>query len=200
MAEEDKEENTEEKEEASQLSPEEYAAQKKKKMMIVIGGGVGALLVIIILVIVMVSGGDKQPEEGAEDEMPEIEMEEPKKEMKDTAKVPGEADMRGKAVFYTIRPVFVVNFQQSKRAKFLQVNVEVMARDDYAIDDVIDNLPLIKNDLVRLFSSQTFDQLRTPEGKEDLRIQATKTVQEVLVRETGRPGIEQILFTQFVMQ
>ena len=197
----EKDEVEEEKRDEVEQSPEEYAVLKKKKMIIVIVALVSVLLAIIILVVVIMSGNKSQKTDTENtNEATGAKTEEKLEKSTVKNEAPGEADMRGRAVFYTIRPVFVVNFQQSKRAKFLQVNVDVMARDDNAIDDVIDNLPLIKNDLVKLFSSQTYDQLRTPEGKEDLRLQATKTVQEVLLRETGRPGVEQVLFTQFVMQ
>ena len=51
-----------------------------------------------------------------------------------------------------------------------------------------------------LFASQNFDSLMTPVGKEMLRQQATTTVQELAKKEVGDGVVEQVLFTNFVLQ
>ena len=61
-------------------------------------------------------------------------------------------------------------------------------------------MPAIRNALVMLLSGQSFETLQTPEGKEALREQALVKIQEVLQQEIGKPGIEQVLFVNFVMQ
>ncbi len=58
----------------------------------------------------------------------------------------------------------------------------------------------MRNQLVMLFSSQDFAALATPVGKEMLRQQATASVQELAQKETGKVAIEQVLFTNFVLQ
>ena len=45
-----------------------------------------------------------------------------------------------------------------------------------------------------------FDALKTNEGKEALQLAALEVCQEVMQKEIGKPGIEQILFTDFVLQ
>jgi flagellar FliL protein len=49
-------------------------------------------------------------------------------------------------------------------------------------------------------SSQDFDTLITPVGKEMLRQQATASVQELAEKETGKLTVEQVLFTNIVLQ
>jgi len=51
-----------------------------------------------------------------------------------------------------------------------------------------------------LLSSQDFEALKTPVGKEMLRQQATASVQELAQKEIGKLAIEQVLFTNFVLQ
>lgn len=105
----------------------------------------------------------------------------------------------GESFFYTIRPPFTVNFIASRHAKFLRVSVDLVVREQEGIDFIEKNLPFIKNDLVTIFSSKSFDELKTSEGKELLRDEALEKVKEVLVRETGKPWVTNILFTSFVM-
>ena len=51
-----------------------------------------------------------------------------------------------------------------------------------------------------LFSSQDFASLATPVGQEMLRQQATASVQELAQKEIGKLAVEQVLFTNFVLQ
>lgn len=104
------------------------------------------------------------------------------------------------AVYIPIDPAFVVNFASQGKARFLQITVEVMTRGAEVPDQVKLHMPAIRNNLVLLFSAQTFDSVSTLEGKEGLREEALEVIQEILEEETGDPGIEAVYFTSFVMQ
>ena len=54
--------------------------------------------------------------------------------------------------------------------------------------------------LVMLFAGIPFETLTTPIGQEMLRQKATASVQEVAQKELGKTVIEQLLFTNFVLQ
>ena len=77
----------------------------------------------------------------------------------------------------------------------MQVGVALMGRDKAQMDALREHMPLVRNKLVMLFSSQSFDSLVTPVGKEMLRQQATAGLQELAKKETGQLAIEQVLFT-----
>ncbi|WP_339462907.1 flagellar basal body-associated protein FliL [Pseudomonas sp. EA_105y_Pfl2_R69] len=104
------------------------------------------------------------------------------------------------AIYEELSPAFVVNFTQKGRARYMQVSVALMARDQLALDALKVHMPVLRNRLVMLFSSQDFDTLITPVGKELLRQQATASVQELAEKETGKPTVEQVLFTNIVLQ
>lgn len=104
------------------------------------------------------------------------------------------------AIYEELTPAFVVNFTQNGRARYMQVSVALMSRDQAALDALKVHMPVLRNRLVMLFSSQTFDSLITPVGKEMLRQQATASVQELAQKETGKTAVEQVLFTNLVLQ
>jgi len=104
------------------------------------------------------------------------------------------------AIYLPIDPAFVVNFASQGKARFLQVTVEVMTRDPLMPDQIKLHMPVIRNNLMLLFSSQSYDGVSTLEGKETLREEALEVVQQILEEETGDPGIESVYFTSFVMQ
>jgi flagellar FliL protein len=104
------------------------------------------------------------------------------------------------AIYLPVDPAFVVNFAAQGKARFLQVTVEVMTRDPEMSEAIKLHMPVIRNNLMLLFSSQSYDGVSTLEGKEALREEALEVVQQILEEETGDPGIEAVYFTSFVMQ
>jgi flagellar FliL protein len=84
--------------------------------------------------------------------------------------------------------------------RYLQVGVAVMTRDQAMIEQVTNNLPHIRNNLIMLFGNQDQNALNSTEGKETLRRQTLEEIQAILQKETGKPGVEDVFFTSFVMQ
>ena len=110
------------------------------------------------------------------------------------------APVKQPAIYEELTPAFVVNFKHKGRARYMQVSVALMARDQAALDALKVHMPVLRNRLVMLFSSQDFEALITPIGKEMLLQQATASVQELAEKETGKPVIERLLFTNLVLQ
>ncbi|WPC06606.1 flagellar basal body-associated protein FliL [Pseudomonas benzenivorans] len=104
------------------------------------------------------------------------------------------------AIYEELTPAFVVNFDYKGRPRYMQVSVALMARDKTALDALKVHMPVLRNRLVMLFSSQDFETLATPVGMEMLRQQATSSVQELAQKETGTLAVEQVLFTNLVLQ
>lgn len=104
------------------------------------------------------------------------------------------------ALYEQLTPAFVVNYTHEGRQHYMQVHVSLMARDPAKLDELKVHMPVLRNELVMLFSQQNFAELMKPEGKVALREQATAKVQEIAQRETGADVVEQVLFTNFVVQ
>ena len=104
------------------------------------------------------------------------------------------------AIYEPLTPAFVVNFKYNGRDRYMQVSMTLQARDKADMDALKVHMPVIRNNLVMLFSGQSFDTLATPVGQEMLRQKATASIQEVAQKEVGKPVIDQVLFTNFVLQ
>lgn len=167
--------------------------------------GVLPLMTVVILVMGTLyfagalpggDGGDQASEvlaEGGDGEAGDLE------EGVDGEAFDGEAEMMP-AIYIPVDPAFVVNFASQGKARFLQVTVEVMTRQPEMTDKIKLHMPVIRNNLMLLFSSQSYDGVSTLEGKETLREEALTVVQDILEEETGDPGVEAVYFTSFVMQ
>ncbi|KAB0550338.1 flagellar basal body-associated protein FliL [Pseudomonas argentinensis] len=110
------------------------------------------------------------------------------------------APVKQPAIYEELTPAFVVNFTQNGRARYMQVSVALMTRDQAGLDALKVHMPVLRNNLVMLFSNQDFATLITPVGKEMLRQQATASVQQLAEKETGKVTVEQVLFTNLVLQ
>ena len=126
--------------------------------------------------------------------------------MSASAKHPGtgsEGEKQSQAaepIYVDLAPAFTVNFQDARGPRFLQIAVEVMTRESEAEELLRQHMPMIRSQLVLLFSSQSSGELATREGKEKLIQETLATVQGVLEQETGVKGVEAVYFTSLVMQ
>lgn len=102
--------------------------------------------------------------------------------------------------YLPLDPPLVISFQDRDQIRFLQVTVELMAREDKAIAAVQAHAPVIRNNLLMLMGAPTLAELVSRDGKEQLRQSALAEVQQILVAQTGSPGVEDLYFTTFVVQ
>jgi len=112
-----------------------------------------------------------------------------------------EAAVRTTPIYYKFDPAFVVNFGAEGNVRYLQITLEAMSRDAMVVDDIKNNEPAIRNDLVLLFSGQQYDALMAADGKEKLRQATLEAVRKVISAEGGKAAaIEGVYFTSFVIQ
>jgi flagellar protein FliL len=112
-----------------------------------------------------------------------------------------EAAPEHKAELYLpLDPAFVVNFRDDQAVRYLQVGVSLMSHDQGALDAAKEAQPVIRNELLMLFSGQNYENLIDAAGKQKLQAQALAAVQKIISARTGKPGIDALYFTSFVMQ
>ncbi len=118
----------------------------------------------------------------------------------DAAVAEAAAESSEPPLYLPLDPPLVVSLEDGPSIRFLQVSVEVMARDAEVIEAVKEHNPVIRNNLLMLLGGQQLGELNGREGKQVLRDQALAEVQTVLTEQTGKPGIENLYFTSFVVQ
>lgn len=157
------------------------------------GPGMGKLLVVSLVMSLVMSGGIGaglyfmlQPQIAALQPVDPNAKEAPKK-----SKLP--------PIYYSLEEPFIVNLA-SQGTRFLQVTVEIMTRENKVIEAVQKHRPLLRNNLLLLFSAQTPASIGSSEGKEELRNAALAELQSVLAN-LGEPAeVEDLYFTSLVVQ
>ena len=103
--------------------------------------------------------------------------------------------------FYTLDPPFVSNFEGLQAYRFLQIHVRLATRSSATLELLTANDPILRNDLLLLFSAQNATGLSTKEGKDKLRADSLELVRKAVKSVGGDPKtVESVLFTSFVMQ
>ncbi|GAK87047.1 flagellar biosynthesis protein FliL [Vibrio ponticus] len=153
--------------------------------------GKGKLIIIIVAVLVLLIGG------GAAAFFFMSSGESAKSE---TAAQVTPASTELPVSYVNIPQPFLFNVTGDKKDRLVQINVQMMVR---GIDN--ENLaryhsPLIESSLLATFASATVDQLRSANGRVELRDKATEDIKASLTRAVGQPVIERVLFTDFVIQ
>ena len=153
------------------------------------GGGMKWIIIAVLVVGLAAGGWFAYPMiTGAEEETGEVVAEE-------------SAGADKPALFAPLHPPLVINFQdQYGDSHFMQMTLEVMARDQGLIDHVKNHAAVIRSNLILLFSGVEYEQAITREGKEKMLDDALAEIQKIIEAETGETGIEAVYFTGLVIQ
>ena len=112
-------------------------------------------------------------------------------------------DAIGGVVRYVeLKPTFVTNYgiSDNGRLRYIKADVTVRVANKEAEYAARYHLPAIRNTLVMLLSRQDESTVSSASGRETIKAQALAEVREVLQTEEGEPFIEDLMFTNFVVQ
>ena len=107
-----------------------------------------------------------------------------------------------KVSYITLSPPFVGNYalDGGPKLRVYKADVALRVTGDAAAAAVKHHEPLIRNQLVALFTQQAVDNMSNVEAKEKLRQEALKQVQQVMEAEEGKPIVEDLLFNNLIVQ
>jgi flagellar FliL protein len=199
---------------ATAAAPEAAAKDGEKRAAAPAKGKSKLLIIIAAAVIVLGAAGGgawffmhkNAADEEATADSGEGEQADAKANKKDKAK--GKKDKKGKAaepklpaIYVEFNPPLVVNFDAKGVMRFLQVGMQVLTRDHDTSELIKLHDPKIRNNMLLLLGSQTYDSISTMEGKEALRKKALETITKIVDDEGGEgKKVEDLYFTSFVMQ
>lgn len=106
---------------------------------------------------------------------------------------------QGPAVYHDIKPPFLVTFNVGGRQRYMQIHVATSSRDENAFASLEHHMPLIRSRIINLYGGQDFETIQTEAGKQALREETLRIINEVLEAE-GSALMENVFFTNFVLQ
>lgn len=104
-------------------------------------------------------------------------------------------------IYHNLLPALIGNLaDQGNRLKFFKADVSLRVTGTEAEEKLKQHEPLIRHQLVMLFSAQTSETINAPDGRENLRLEALKKVQDAINGEEGKPIVEDLLFNNLIIQ
>ncbi|MCE7628306.1 flagellar basal body-associated protein FliL, partial [Vibrio fluvialis] len=89
---------------------------------------------------------------------------------------------------------------KGKKLGYIQVRIDIMVANSVDLPLVERHQPLIRDAVVELLGKQTEDTIKSLAGREDLRKTLVEQLNNILLPETGRPLIADLLFTKYIYQ
>ena len=175
-------------EEQSEENEAEAEVQAEEK-----GGGKTKLIVAaVVLVVLGVGGFFAAPAV--------MNMISPPAEDGEVAAKP-ESDPDKPALFAPLHPPLVINFKSNDgESHFMQLTLEVMARDQAVIDEVRNHAAVIRNSLILMYGNVDYETVVTREGKEQMLADALAEIRTILEAETDKTDVEAVYFTSLIIQ
>jgi len=102
--------------------------------------------------------------------------------------------------YFSLHPPMVVNVSDKGKVRHLQIGIQLRLDDPNDTDSVQEHKPAIQHELVMLLSGHEAKDVRSNTGKEKLRKDATTVIQKLLTENIGKPTINAVYFTTFVIQ
>jgi flagellar FliL protein len=158
------------------------------------GGGKKRLIIMIVLALVLVGASV-----GGTITVLSMMKEEPAPEAGEAGEEEAEAPKKA-AIYYPLKPEYIVNIDARGRRRYLRLDLTLLVRDDDMVPTIEMHRASVDNIVNLISGGQIFEEVQTPEGKEFLRLQLLKEMQTLFEKEVGKQGVEQVLFTNFVMQ
>ncbi|MEJ1355034.1 MAG: flagellar basal body-associated FliL family protein [Candidatus Sedimenticola sp. (ex Thyasira tokunagai)] len=160
---------------------EEKESGSKKMIILMAVGGLLLLLTGVGISYFLFAGGEPSAEGGEEAKEEVVEAPTP-------------------AIYHALKPEFTVNLPPGGKARMMQLNIQVMSRDQSVIDLVAANDPMVRHTLLNIFGSQDSEKLRDRKGKEALQTEILNSLNKIVKEQEGTGEVEAVFFTSFVMQ
>jgi len=160
---------------------EQAGEGKSKKKLIIIIAIIAVIAIAASVGVTMFLLGEDEPEQSSDEVVEEV------------------VDLPEPAVYSSIKPPFLVTFNVNGRQRYMQISLTALSRNTSSLDAMEHHMPLIRSKLISIYSGLDFEIVQTEEGKLALQEQTVSVINKVLEGE-GASGIENILFTNFVLQ
>ena len=107
----------------------------------------------------------------------------------------------GAELYQPLHPALIVNVtDQFGEPHFMQIEMQVMARDQDTINAIREHTPLIRNNLILHYGTLKYETVTTRAGKEQMLADGLKVVRDVLEPRITTPNAEALYFTSLVIQ
>jgi flagellar FliL protein len=106
-----------------------------------------------------------------------------------------------KSAYVSLGKAMVLNLSNHQnKLTFLQVKADVLVNGEDAKEVVESHIPAIRHQLILLLSEQHEADMKSSAKREEIRQQATTEIRSMIEKMSNNKDVEEILFSQFLVQ
>lgn len=175
------------------MSEEEVKEEKKKGNKGLIIAIIGILVLLIVAVVILVFiflGGKEQPPAEGDDTAHQTQKEAP------AHANAARSDFAKMGPTFVIPEPFIVNLMGQNGRRYVKAQIALELSSPELQKEVTTKLLLIKDTIIRVMSSKTFEEVSTPKGRDKLKEEILQEINTYMVD----GYIKSVLFSEFVIQ
>ncbi|CAH6784448.1 Flagellar biosynthesis protein fliL [Vibrio chagasii] len=112
-----------------------------------------------------------------------------------------EEESEPKLAYFTLEPDLTTNFYtKGKKLGYIQVRLDIMVANSKDLATIEHHQPLIRDAVIELLGKQNEETIKSLSGREDLRKTLVEHLNKILLPETGKTLIADLLFTKYLYQ
>lgn len=111
-----------------------------------------------------------------------------------------EATPAEKKIYYRLQPDIVVNYGDKGRFRFIRTEISLLVTSSESQKLVDRHKAYIRNNVILFLSAQDVKIIKDPNAREQLRTQLLENVQALMKKLESKPCVEQLYFTNFIVQ
>lgn len=168
------------------MAEEEIKEQKSGKgLLIAVIGILIVLIIVIVLVFIFLLGGDEKEE---------VQVKNAPQEQGQSRHI--QLDYAKPGPIFAIPDPFIANLVGQNGRRYAKVSISLEMSTPELQKEINAKLPLIKDTIIRVLSSKTFEEISTPKGKDKLKTELLQELNAFMLD----GYIKGIFFTEFVIQ
>ncbi len=102
-------------------------------------------------------------------------------------------------VYFGFEPQIVTNYVAvKKKMGYVRLTVELMIEGPSNFDVVEHHSPLLRDAIITIIGKQTEDKVKSIKGRAEILKLCEDKVKSLLTKETGKPLVKKLLFTQWL--
>ncbi|OOE98786.1 flagellar basal body-associated protein FliL [Salinivibrio sp. MA351] len=108
---------------------------------------------------------------------------------------------QAKYSYFSLEPEITTNYvTEGPRLGFIKVKVELMVDDPKWVSELEYHSPLIRDVIIETLAQQTASKIKSLSGREAIRKACLEKVNALLLAETNRRMLADLLFTKYLYQ
>lgn len=102
--------------------------------------------------------------------------------------------------YVSLGDAMVLNLASTGKTRFVQFKADILVTGSDGETDVKNHLAAVRHALIMSYSGQTVENMRSAQSREEIRVAAVAKVKTLIEELSGNSGVENILFSSFLVQ